>query len=29
MNTIVIIQAGMGSSRLPGKILKKLGDVDV
>jgi spore coat polysaccharide biosynthesis protein SpsF len=29
MKTIVIIQARMGSSRLPGKILKKLGDVDV
>lgn len=29
MNTIVIIQARMGSSRLPGKILKPLGDVDV
>ncbi|MCK1986516.1 glycosyltransferase family protein [Lysinibacillus fusiformis] len=29
MNTIVIIQARMGSSRLPGKILKQLGDVDV
>lgn len=29
MNTIVIIQARMGSSRLPGKILKPLSDVDV
>lgn len=29
MNTIVIIQARMGSSRLPGKILKSLGDTDV
>lgn len=29
MNTIVIIQARMGSSRLPGKILKPLGNVDV
>lgn len=29
MKTIVIIQARMGSSRLPGKILKPLGDVDV
>ncbi|WGT40597.1 glycosyltransferase family protein [Lysinibacillus sp. 1 U-2021] len=29
MKTIVIIQARMGSSRLPGKILKKLGDVEV
>lgn len=29
MNTIVIIQARMGSSRLPGKILKKLGQSDV
>lgn len=29
MNTIIIIQARMGSSRLPGKILKPLGDVDV
>lgn len=29
MNTIVIIQARMGSSRLPGKILKPLGDADV
>ncbi|MGA3600095.1 cytidylyltransferase domain-containing protein [Lysinibacillus agricola] len=29
MKTIVIIQARMGSSRLPGKILKQLGDVDV
>ena len=29
MKTIVIIQARMGSSRLPGKILKKLGDTDV
>lgn len=29
MNTIVIIQARMGSSRLPGKILKKLGESDV
>lgn len=28
MNTIVIIQARMGSSRLPGKILKPLGDHD-
>lgn len=29
MNTIVIIQARMGSSRLPGKILKPLMDTDV
>lgn len=29
MNIIVIIQARMGSSRLPGKILKPLGDTDV
>lgn len=29
MNTIIIIQARMGSSRLPGKILKSLGDTDV
>lgn len=29
MNTIVIIQARMGSSRLPEKVLKPLGDVDV
>lgn len=29
MNTLVIIQARMGSSRLPGKILKPLGGVDV
>lgn len=29
MNTVVIIQARMGSSRLPGKILKRLGDTDV
>jgi len=29
MTIIVIIQARMGSSRLPGKILKPLGDVDV
>lgn len=29
MNTIVIIQARMGSSRLPGKILKPLGELDV
>ncbi|MGE7110271.1 cytidylyltransferase domain-containing protein [Lysinibacillus sp. NPDC047702] len=29
MKTIIIIQARMGSSRLPGKILKPLGDVDV
>lgn len=29
MNTIVIIQARMGSSRLPGKILKPLGFLDV
>lgn len=29
MNTVVIIQARMGSSRLPGKILKPLGDTDV
>lgn len=29
MNVIVIIQARIGSSRLPGKILKPLGDTDV
>lgn len=29
MNIIVIIQARMGSSRLPGKIIKKLGELDV
>lgn len=29
MNTIVIIQARIGSSRLPGKVLKTLGEVDV
>jgi spore coat polysaccharide biosynthesis protein SpsF len=29
MNTIAIIQARMGSSRLPGKILKPFGDTDV
>ena len=29
MNTIVIMQARMGSSRLPGKILMPLGDTDV
>ncbi|KGR90100.1 acylneuraminate cytidylyltransferase [Ureibacillus massiliensis 4400831 = CIP 108448 = CCUG 49529] len=29
MKTIVIIQARMGSSRLPGKVLKALGDTDV
>jgi len=29
MKTIVIIQARMGSSRLPGKILKRLGETDV
>jgi spore coat polysaccharide biosynthesis protein SpsF len=29
MRTIIIIQARMGSSRLPGKILKPLGDADV
>lgn len=29
MKTIVIIQARMGSSRLPGKILKRLGGADV
>lgn len=29
MKTIVIIQARMGSSRLPGKILKPLGEADV
>lgn len=29
METLLIIQARMGSKRLPGKILKKLGDADV
>lgn len=29
MKNIIIIQARMGSSRLPGKILKPLGDHDV
>lgn len=29
MKTIIIIQARMGSSRLPGKVLKPLGNVDI